>query len=118
MARKIHRVHPPQNDVTNEDEDGDDSDVEQTRREDERGRTVLAEVGDSIKKGHKIPLEWDQVTKIPCGDHKDTFSTYLGVIARERICITYKTWKDVPREVQNVVFESVKVNTYYLISAC
>uniref|UniRef100_A0A803MTC6 DUF8039 domain-containing protein n=1 Tax=Chenopodium quinoa TaxID=63459 RepID=A0A803MTC6_CHEQI len=79
MARNKKQVHQPEG---NEDEDN--SDVERLSREYERGRTVLAAVGKAIQNGTKIPLEWDPITKLPCGEHRLTFSGYIGVIVRER----------------------------------
>lgn len=112
MARKRKQVNLPEGGENTEDEDN--SDVERANREDERGRTVLATVGKAIQNGTKIPLEWDRIKKIPCGEFKDTFSTYIGVIARERVCITYKTWNDVPKVLLDDLYESIKVSIYIL----
>uniref|UniRef100_A0A803MY04 Transposase n=1 Tax=Chenopodium quinoa TaxID=63459 RepID=A0A803MY04_CHEQI len=106
MARKRKQVCPPEGDTTNGNED--DSDAERLSREDERGRTVLAAVGKAIQNGHKIPLEWEPITKMPCREHKLTFSTYIGVIVRERVCITYKTWKEVPDQLLNDLYDRIK----------
>uniref|UniRef100_A0A803NAG0 DUF4216 domain-containing protein n=1 Tax=Chenopodium quinoa TaxID=63459 RepID=A0A803NAG0_CHEQI len=46
-------------------------------------RTVCTVVGKAIQNGTKIPLQWNH-RKLPCGDHKATFATYIGVVARQR----------------------------------
>ncbi|KNA09139.1 hypothetical protein SOVF_156250 [Spinacia oleracea] len=85
---------PPQGDLTDE----DDSDAERVRREDERVHTVVNAVGIAIKNGTKFPLEWDPLSGIPWGEYKLGFTTYIGVVTRERVFITYERWTDVPKE--------------------
>lgn len=108
MARKKRKMPPPQGDLTDE----DDSDAERVRREDERGRTVVNAVGIAIKNGTKIPLEWDPISGIPCGEYKLSFTTYIGVVTRERVCITYERWNDVPKETLDGLYECIKVSIF------
>ncbi|KAL9237084.1 hypothetical protein vseg_011672 [Gypsophila vaccaria] len=75
----------------------DDSDDEKSNRDDERGRTILFKVGMAIQNGTKIPLEWHAVRKTPCGKNRLSFSSYIGVVVWERVCITYIKWKVVPK---------------------
>lgn len=113
MAQKKRKALEAQGDA--ESEDSDDSDVEKSRREDERGRTVLALVGETIQKGMKIPLQWHSVYKVPFGKYKPIFSTYVGVVARERVSITYVTWSNVPKELLNELYDVVTVLTCILL---
>ncbi|KAH9612863.1 hypothetical protein KSS87_014091 [Heliosperma pusillum] len=85
----------------------EDSDVEKSNREDERGRTVLAMVGKAIQNNTKIPLDWHPVRKTPCGPNRLKFSNYIGVVVRERVCITYSTWKDVPNSQLDKLYDTI-----------
>ena len=103
-------------------EDGtttDHNDVE-TESDDERGRTVCALVGDAIHKGIKIPLQWNE-DGIPQGEHRTTFSSYIGVVVRERVSIAFETWKDVPNDLLDEVYNMITVHTchdLYMMITC
>ncbi|KMT17371.1 hypothetical protein BVRB_2g038270 isoform A [Beta vulgaris subsp. vulgaris] len=90
MAKKKKQVCS-QGDQTS----SDDCDVKKSNRDDERGRTVLTKVGKSIQNGNKIYLDWHPIRRNPRGDKHLTFTTYIGVATRERVFITYYSWKDV-----------------------
>ena len=107
MASKKKQVCPPA-------EDEDDSEVERVRRDDERDRTVLAMVGNTIQVGTKISLEWHPIFKISIGTYRSTFFTYIGVITWERVCITYSTWKEVPKKLCDELYELIKVKHIYI----
>ena len=107
MARKRKRVRP-----SNEGDTLHPEDSEKIRREDERGRTVLAMVGKAIQAGTKIRLEWHPIKRIPVGEHKSHFSTYIGVVARERVTITYKEWSDLPNGVLDEVYNAITVSKH------
>ncbi|KAK9705159.1 hypothetical protein RND81_07G037300, partial [Saponaria officinalis] len=85
----------------------DDSDVEKSNRDDERGRTVLAKVGKTIQNGNKILVDWHPVRRTPCGFNRLSFTTYIGVVVRERVCITYIRWKDVPKTILDELYELI-----------
>ncbi|KNA22796.1 hypothetical protein SOVF_030770, partial [Spinacia oleracea] len=79
------------------------SDVEQAHREEERGRTVLTIVGKAIQNETKIPVDWHTRYGVPTSDRKigdrkvcTILSSYIGVVARERVNINYLKWGDVP----------------------
>ncbi|XP_021743240.1 uncharacterized protein LOC110709337 isoform X1 [Chenopodium quinoa] len=82
------------------------SSQEAATRENHRGRTVRAAVGRPIQSGNKIPLQWNH-KKLPCGDHKTDFSTYIGVVVCIRVSINYKEWEEVPKEVINEVLDFI-----------
>ncbi|KNA19043.1 hypothetical protein SOVF_065330, partial [Spinacia oleracea] len=74
--------------------------------ENRRGRTVLKIVGNAIRKGIKLPLEWNR-NKVPVGDNKDYFASYIGVVVRERVNINYTPWDEVHKEVINEVYDYI-----------
>ncbi|KNA19151.1 hypothetical protein SOVF_064310 [Spinacia oleracea] len=74
--------------------------------ENRRGRTVLKLVGNAIRKGIKLPLEWNR-NKVPVGDNKDYFASYIGIVVRERVNINYTAWDEVPKEVINEVYDHI-----------
>lgn len=80
-------------------------------RENRRGRTVLAMVGRAIQNGTKIPVAWNH-RRLPCGDYKNAFCSYIGVVVRERVNINYRVWDDLPKEVLNEVYEFITVSIY------
>ncbi|KAL2938202.1 ATP-dependent protease ATPase subunit HslU, partial [Bienertia sinuspersici] len=76
MAKRKKQLTTPNGDRTSHSED-DASDPEKAKREDERGRTVLAMVGKAIQ------------------------------VVRERVCITYVEWTDVPNELKEQLYDAI-----------
>jgi len=44
------------------------------------------------------------------GSHKEKFHNYLGVVAREKIPIEHKNWKDVPDSLKDLVWDDILVS--------
>ncbi|XP_074320440.1 uncharacterized protein LOC141657187 [Silene latifolia] len=103
MAKKKKQVCSSRGGSTS----SDDSDMEKSNRKDERGRTVLAKVGEAIQNEVKLPLDWHPVRKTPCGKYGSTFMRYLGVVVRERLAITYCSWKDIPISELNSLYDQI-----------
>ncbi|KNA12148.1 hypothetical protein SOVF_128430, partial [Spinacia oleracea] len=78
-----------------------------------RGRTVLKLVGNVIRKGIKLPLEWNR-NKVPVGDNKDYFASYIGVVVRERVNINFTAWDEVPKVI-NEVYDYIAVRKISLL---
>ena len=38
----------------------------------------------------------DPTTEKTNGPHKKKLRTYLGIVARDKVVVTYETWKEVP----------------------
>ena len=117
MAKKKKGV-PIRGPNGEQDPEAETPDAEKLRREDERGRIVLAMVGKAIQAGTKIPLDWHPVYRTPCGTRRKTFCRYIGVVVRERVCITYVTWKDVPKELKDLLYDSITVSYTYSCYIC
>ncbi|KAL2933808.1 ATP-dependent protease ATPase subunit HslU [Bienertia sinuspersici] len=115
MAKRKKQLPTPNGDRTSHSED-DASNPEKEKREDERGRTVLAMVGKAIQGGTRIPLDWHPIYKTPSGTHRKTFCRYIGVVVRERVCITYVEWTDVPKELKEQLYDAITVSVYILVS--
>ncbi|KNA19381.1 hypothetical protein SOVF_062060, partial [Spinacia oleracea] len=100
MTKKKKHVGKVVDGATAED---DTSNVEQAHRAEERGRTVLTIVGKAIQNETEIPVDWHTRYGVPTGDRKigdrkvrTILSSYIGVVARERVNINYLKWGDVP----------------------
>ena len=74
-----------------------------------RGRTHLDRL--SVQKGQGIRREVQFDSKgRPIGQEAAKLQSYVGILAREKVKITYDTWKKVPAEVKEMIWESVNVS--------
>ena len=62
----------------------------------------------------------DPATGKGSGPQKQKFHNYLGVVAREKIPIVYRNWKEVPESLKDLVWDDILVSKLnsdmYLIS--
>ena len=79
-----------------------------------RGRTHLESLSIHRQHGIKIEVQFDSKGR-PIGKEAAQLQSYVGVLAREKVKITYDNWKKVPSNVKEMIWESVNVSSiiYY-----
>ncbi|XP_073311198.1 uncharacterized protein [Primulina huaijiensis] len=82
------------------------TDTETTRTS--RGRTHLDKLSRQRVQGIRKEVRFNLLGQ-PVGEAAAQMQSYIGVLAREKIKITYKTWKQVPSEVKELIWESVNL---------
>ncbi|KAL5187241.1 hypothetical protein HKD37_05G012955 [Glycine soja] len=50
----------------------------------------------------------DPATGKPDGPHKKKLRTYLGIVARDKVDITYENWKEVPTAQKDLIWEDIQ----------
>ncbi|XP_028202719.1 uncharacterized protein LOC114386862 [Glycine soja] len=59
--------------------------------------------------GAKRPMvNVDPATGKADGPHKKKFRTYLGIVARDKVDVTYDTWKEVPTGQKDLIWEDIQ----------
>ena len=43
------------------------------------------------------------------GPHKKKLRTYLGIVARDKVDVTYESWKQVPATQKDLIWEDIQV---------
>ena len=51
----------------------------------------------------------DPATGKADGPHKKKLRTYLGIVARDKVDVTYDTWKEVPTAQKDLIWEDIQV---------
>ena len=52
----------------------------------------------------------DPVTGKADGPHSKKFRTYLGIVARDKVDVTYENWKHVPITQKDLIWEDIQVS--------
>jgi len=68
-----------------------------------RGPIRLKSMYKKINKGEKISLSIDANTSVVTGPYAKNFSSYLKVLARERISILTNSWNHVTEHERNMI---------------
>jgi len=74
-----------------------------------RGPTRLRYLSLRHASGEKTQLDIDVNIGVTSGPNSDTFSSYLGVFARERVFILTNSWDDMIEVDQNMLWEDALV---------
>ncbi|XP_057804697.1 uncharacterized protein LOC131020066 isoform X3 [Salvia miltiorrhiza] len=82
----------------------DSKDKQSTRSR--KGKVCLIGVAKRMAKGVKHVVEFNCRGQ-PCGKVATEMQSYIGVVARQEVKISYKCWKMVPQEVKDTIWEYV-----------
>ena len=63
--------------------------------------------------GQKTPLDIDVQTGVASGPFAQSFQSYLGTLAREKVSILTPRWEDVTEAEKNLIWQDVQVNILY-----
>ena len=74
-----------------------------------RGRTHLEKLSVQRGQGIKKEVQFDSKGR-PIGKEAAELQSYVGVLAREKVRITYDSWKKVPGDVKENIWEAVNVS--------
>lgn len=74
-----------------------------------RGPTHMKSLDRHRSKGLKKDIELTPLEQ-PIGPSKSSYQSYLGVLVRDKVDITYACWKGVPKEVKDRIWDSVNVS--------
>lgn len=80
-----------------------------------RGQSKLAVM--AIGENNRLKVEFNELGQ-PIGDASIKLSTALGILAREYVPITYKSWDKVEVDIKDTLWEFVTVNTICLMVIC
>ncbi|XP_042455051.1 uncharacterized protein LOC122039416 [Zingiber officinale] len=73
-----------------------------------RGRTHLDKLAKQRIQGVRKDVAFNKLGQ-PIGEAAIAMQSYIGVLAREKVQISYKTWKYVPSDVKELIWESVNL---------
>ncbi|XP_073153464.1 uncharacterized protein [Henckelia pumila] len=85
----------------------DSADTDTTRTP--RGRTKMDSLAIQRVKGIKKDVAFNKLGQ-PVGEAAIGMQSYIGVVAREKVKISYKTWKQVPIDVKELICDSVNLS--------
>ena len=52
------------------------------------------------------------------GPHKKKLRTYLGIVAHDKVDITYENWKEVPTAQKDLIWEDIQVFLFSYLIVC
>ena len=58
----------------------------------------------------------DLATRKADGSRRKKLRTYLGIVARDKVDVTYENWKQVPVAQKDLIWEDIQV--FYLNATC
>lgn len=85
-----------------------DGNIESATTRTSRGRTHLDKLSRLRVQGIRKVVAFNRLGQ-PIGEVAVEMQSYIWVLAREKVKISYKTWKQVPMDVKELIWESVNL---------
>ncbi|KAA0050643.1 transposase [Cucumis melo var. makuwa] len=71
-----------------------------------RGPTTMSELASVRNSGQKLPIQFNEHGQ-PVGATSKKMQSYIGVCVRQQIPITYNSWKEVPNELKDKIYDCI-----------
>ena len=68
--------------------------------------------------GERPVVHVDPATGKADGPHRKKLRTYLGIVARDKVDITYENWKEVPTAQKDLIWEDIQVFLFSYLILC
>ena len=78
-----------------------------------RGPTIVSELAPTRNVGQQLSVQFNEHGK-PIGATSKKMQSYIGVYVRQQISVTYKSWKQVPNELKDKIYDCISVWILYL----
>uniref|UniRef100_A0A9I9E4F4 Ubiquitin-like protease family profile domain-containing protein n=1 Tax=Cucumis melo TaxID=3656 RepID=A0A9I9E4F4_CUCME len=76
-----------------------------------RGPTTMSELASVRNSGQKLPIQFNEHGQ-PVGATSKKMQSYIGVCVRQQIPITYNSWKEVPNELKDKIYDCISKITH------
>ena len=73
-----------------------------------RGPTTMSELALVRNSGQKLPIQFNEHGQ-PVGATSKKMQSCIGVCVRQQIPITYNSWKEVPNELKDKIYDCLSV---------
>ncbi|KAL0536791.1 hypothetical protein IC582_025752 [Cucumis melo] len=74
-----------------------------------RGPTTMSELALVRNSGQKLPIQFNEHGQ-PVGATSKKMQSYIGVCVRQQIPITYNSWKEVPNELKDKIYDCIPMS--------
>ncbi|KAL0551664.1 hypothetical protein IC582_010753 [Cucumis melo] len=74
-----------------------------------RGPTTMSELALVRNFGQKLPIQFNEHEQ-PVGATSKKMQSYIGVCVRQQIHITYNSWKEVPNELKDKIYDCISMS--------
>ncbi|KAL4013374.1 hypothetical protein IC575_025541 [Cucumis melo] len=71
-----------------------------------RGSTTMSELALVRNSGQKLPIQFNEHGQ-PVGATSKKMKSYIGMCVRQQIPITYNSWKEVPNELKDKIYDCI-----------
>ena len=90
----------------------DDNPTTDGREMVKRGATVMKKIINARSQGIKFEIRWNSRGQ-PVNPNKSKFVSYIGVITRMTVPITYDNWRLVPEGYKDIIWKDLEVNFFH-----